>query len=87
MSKIHIIFLLLLHFYRITSGYLNARQEPESYYAATGAVGGVHPRTEIRELQRDPIMWNLFLLALRDFQDMDQNEIDSYYQIAGMNSI
>ncbi|KAF2438104.1 Di-copper centre-containing protein, partial [Karstenula rhodostoma CBS 690.94] len=54
-----------------------------TYYAITGAIGGIHPRLEIRQLQQNPIMWNLFLLALRDFQAIDQNNIDSYYQIAG----
>jgi tyrosinase len=28
-------------------------------------------------------MWNLFLLAMEEFEAMDQKEIDSYYQIAG----
>jgi len=56
---------------------------PGNYYAITGATGGVHPRLEIRELQKTGEMWNLYLLAMTEFQAMDQNTIDSYYQIAG----
>ncbi|KAH7132594.1 hypothetical protein B0J11DRAFT_601212 [Dendryphion nanum] len=61
------------------------RQAPGSYYAIRGPVGGVHPRLEIRELQKTGDMWNLFLLALTEFEAMNQNEIDSYYQIAGIH--
>ncbi|KAL5407144.1 hypothetical protein PMIN03_007376 [Paraphaeosphaeria minitans] len=66
---------------------LETRQGPGTHYAITGPIGGVHPRLEIRQLQQDPIMWNLFLLALRDFQAIDQNNIDSYYQIAGKTRV
>ena len=61
------------------------RQAPGSYYPITGATGGVHPRLEIRELQKNAEMYNLFLLALADFQALNQNNIDSYYQIAGIH--
>jgi tyrosinase len=62
------------------------RQVPGSYYPVTGATGGVFPRLEIRELERaGGEMWNLFLLALAEFQAMDQNAIDSYFQIAGVS--
>ena len=61
------------------------RQVPGSYYAITGATGGVHPRLEIRELQKNGEMWNLFLLALSEFEGLNQNDIDSYYQIAGIH--
>ena len=83
------IFIALLVYYLCWSCHgieianVNRRQGPGAYYIITGPVGGVHPRLEIRELQQNPIMWNLFLLAMREFQAMDQNEIDSYYQIAG----
>lgn len=60
-----------------------ARQAPGSYYPITGPSGGIHPRLEIRQLQQTGEMWNLFLLALQEFQAIDQTEIDSYYQIAG----
>lgn len=64
------------------------RQASTSYYAITGATGGVFPRLEIRELEKNGgEMWNLFLLAMTEFQAMDQNDIDSYFQIAGRTNI
>jgi tyrosinase len=69
-------------------GQLVTRQGPGSYYAITGATGGVFPRLEIRELEKaGGEMWNLFLLAFAEFQAMDQTVIDSYYQIAGKSRI
>ncbi|KAF2198311.1 Di-copper centre-containing protein [Delitschia confertaspora ATCC 74209] len=52
-----------------------------------GAVGdgSVYPRREIRELETDPDQWNVFLLGLRRFQRMDQSDMLSYYQIAGIH--
>jgi len=61
------------------------RQGPGSYYAITGATGGVYPRVEVRDLEKaGGEMWNLFLLSIQEFQGMDQHIIDSWYQIAGM---
>jgi len=57
------------------------------YFAITGAVGGVFPRLEIRTLQAKDEMWNLYLLAMMDFQAMDQNGIASYFQIAGIHGM
>ncbi|PVH98840.1 Di-copper centre-containing protein [Periconia macrospinosa] len=68
-------------------GKLVARQGPGSYYPVTGATGGVFPRLEIRDLEQTGEMWNLFLLALTDFEAMDQTIIDSYYQIAGIHGM
>jgi len=66
-------------------GQLVTRQGPGSYYAITGATGGVFPRMEIRELENaGGEIWNLFILAFAEFKAMDQTVIDSYYQIAGM---
>ena len=63
---------------------LESRQTGQ-YYAITGVkVGGVQPRLEIRDLQKQPEQWNLFLLALARFQAADQNNRESFYQIAGM---
>lgn len=55
------------------------------YNWCTGYVTGAVPlRREIRSLQKDfPDQWNLYLLGLKDFQDVDENEDLSYYQIAG----
>ncbi|KAJ4298888.1 hypothetical protein N0V90_004131 [Kalmusia sp. IMI 367209] len=63
---------------------LNTRQGTGSYYAITGPTGGVHSRLEIRELQHMGPMWNIFLLALVEFEAIDQSETDSYYQIAAL---
>ncbi|KAH7118957.1 hypothetical protein B0J11DRAFT_552225 [Dendryphion nanum] len=45
----------------------------------------IYPRLEIRELEKNEDQWHLFLLGLRKFQDMDQNDKLSYYQIAGIH--
>jgi tyrosinase len=66
---------------------MQTRQAPGSYYPITVATGGVHPRMELRELEKTGEMWNLFLLAMTDFQKMDQNTIDSWFQIAGIHGM
>ncbi len=54
--------------------------------AITGIkLAGVFPRLEIRQLEADEDQWNLFLLAMRHFQQTDQTDITSYYQIAGIH--
>jgi tyrosinase len=56
----------------------------DSYLSVVGVQGtGVQPRQEIRDLEKDADMWNMYLLALSRFQAMDQREKISYYQIAG----
>jgi tyrosinase len=67
----------------IASDLVEKRQGLGSYFAITGATGGVYPRLEIRELQKEGEMWNLYLLAMTEFQAMDQSNIASWYQIAG----
>jgi tyrosinase len=57
----------------------------DSYLSVVGVQGtGVQPRLEIRDLEKDTELWNMYLLALSRFQAMDQREKVSYYQIAGM---
>lgn len=52
--------------------------------AITGVQdGGLQPRLEIRTLAADSTQWNLFLLAMIAYQGSDQNELSSFYQIAG----
>ena len=54
-------------------------------YAITGVLdSGIEPRLEIRTLAADPIQWNLFLLAMIQYQGADQSQMLSFYQIAGM---
>ena len=65
---------------------LDARQAA-SYYGITGVkLGGVQPRLEIRQLQQNPEMWNLYLLAMEQFKNVDQDDKLSYYQIAGKST-
>jgi tyrosinase len=59
----------------------------DSYFSVVGVQGtGVHPRQELRDLEKDTETWNMYLLALARFQAMDQNEKISYYQVAGMTT-
>lgn len=46
--------------------------------------GTIPLRREIRDLEKDPDIWNLFILALSWMQYTDQNKWSSWYQIAGM---
>lgn len=62
---------------------LEARQG--GFYPINGPeVGGVQPRLEIRDVQSNPEMFNLFILATKRFQDMKQTDKLSYFQISGM---
>ena len=55
-----------------------------SYFSVVGVQGtGVHPRQELRELEKDTETWNIFLQAFARFQAMDQGEKVSYYRVAG----
>ena len=51
--------------------------------AASLGDGSVHPRLELRELEKNPDQWNIFLLGLKRFQEVDMSDKLSYYQIAG----
>ena len=55
-----------------------------SVLGVKGLIDGTHPRLEIRELEKKEDQWNLFLLGLWRFQNMNQKDKLSYYQIAGM---
>ncbi|KAF2733977.1 Di-copper centre-containing protein [Polyplosphaeria fusca] len=63
------------------------KRQATSPYVFTGATGGVQPRLEIRDLQKTGEMWNLYLLAMTDFQAMDQSKVDSWFQIAGIHGM
>ncbi|KAF1963307.1 Di-copper centre-containing protein [Byssothecium circinans] len=45
----------------------------------------VHPRLELRELEKDTLQWNIFLLGLQRFQNVSQDDKLSYFQIAGIH--
>ena len=44
----------------------------------------IHPRLEIRELERNPDQFNVYLLGMQRFQSVDQNDRLSYFRVAGM---
>lgn len=46
---------------------------------------GVQPRLEIRQVQQNADQWNIFLLGMKRFQETDQSDMMSYYQIAGIH--
>ena len=61
---------------------LEARQG--GFYPINGpSVGGVQPRLEIRDVQTNAEMFNLFILATKRFQEMKQDDKLSYFQISG----
>ena len=71
-------FIISLHFYQVDS------------FAITGVSAGVNQVTGERPLRRDinelymsGPAWDLFILALHDFQETSQDDPFSYYQIAG----
>lgn len=65
---------------------LQRRQGQEPTVAIMGIqTYGVQPRLEIRQLEARPDQWNIFLLGLRRFQQTDQSNLTSYYQIAGIH--
>lgn len=62
-----------------------ARTDDGSFFSVVGVQGtGVHPRRELRELEKDAETWNIFLQAFARFQAMDQSDKVSYFQVAGM---
>jgi tyrosinase len=67
-----------------SGGSCGAPKADDSFFSVVGVQGtGVHPRQDLRVLEKDPETWNMYLLALMRFQAMDQNEKLSYYQVAG----
>ena len=60
---------------------------PFSVLGVAGVAGAsVHPRLEIRQLEQNADQWNVYLLGLNRFQQMNQTDLLSYYQIAGENN-
>lgn len=59
-----------------------------SIYPVLGVAGlGINttaPRLEIRELQRNPDLFNVYLLGLQRWQNTSQDDKLSYFQVAGM---
>jgi hypothetical protein len=67
------------------------RRQHGGVFSVLGIVafgdGTPHPRLEIRELEKDKDQWNVFLLGLHRFQNVDQDDELSYYKIAGESLI
>lgn len=67
---------------------LSRRQDTSNpQFVTTGVMNngsGVQPRLELRELAQDADSWNLYLLGLQRFMNVDENDQLSYYQIMGM---
>jgi tyrosinase len=56
----------------------------DSYFSVVGVQGtGIHPRQEIRDLEKDTETWNLYIQALARFQAMNEKDKTSYYQVSG----
>lgn len=63
---------------------LQSRQAGSGTFPITGIQNaGVQPRLEIRQMQQNSDMWNLFMLGLARFMQTDRSDKFSYYQIAG----
>jgi tyrosinase len=66
---------------------LERQSFPNDIYPVLGVAGlGVNvtqPRLEIRELQRNPDLFNIYLLALQRWQSTNQDDKLSYFQVAG----
>jgi hypothetical protein len=64
-----------------------AHKRDGGFFSVLGVAGlgdsSVHPRLEIRELEKNADQWNVYLLGLRRFQSTTQSDRLSYYQIAG----
>lgn len=59
------------------------------FFSVLGVAGvagaSIHPRLEIRQLEQNADQWNVYLLGLIRFQQMNQTDPLSYYQIAGIH--
>jgi hypothetical protein len=74
----------------VTNVYTLSRRQntTAAFYPVLGIAGlGVdttQPRLEIRELQRNPDLFNLYLLGLQRWQSTNQDDKLSYFQVAGV---
>jgi tyrosinase len=65
-------------------GYLRPRQLASTYPVTGIQQSSIQPRLEIRQLQEDfPDTFNIYLLGLQKFQQVDQSDPLSWYGIAG----
>jgi hypothetical protein len=47
----------------------------------------IHPRLEIRDLEKDPDQWNIFLLGFQRMKNMNSSDLLSYYAISGRSNV
>ncbi|CZT13854.1 related to tyrosinase precursor (monophenol monooxygenase) [Rhynchosporium graminicola] len=69
---------------------LPRRQNSESFlitgvHTGNGTNGSLPLRIEVRDLEKDPVAWNLFILGLDMLQYTPQADTLSWYQIAGIH--
>ena len=66
------------------------KRQTTALYVTTGVHTGQGPngsfplRLEIRELEKDPISWTLYILGLDMLQYKNQTEMLSWYQLSGL---
>lgn len=69
---------------------LPKRQSSESFpiigvHTGSDVNGSVPLRIEVRELEKDPVAWTLYILGLDMLQYTPQSDMLSWYQIAGIH--
>ncbi|WPG98938.1 Hypothetical protein R9X50_00174000 [Acrodontium crateriforme] len=65
---------------------LMSRQQQQ--VAVTGAQGNIQARYEIRQLHdHHPKQFDLFILAMQQFQNMPSSQTTSYFQVAGIHGV
>lgn len=76
---------LMNHMIQELAAPLQPRQQ--STFAVTGVTQfGVQPRIEIRQMQQDTDLWNIYIFGLVRMMQVNQSEQLSYYQIAGKSA-
>jgi hypothetical protein len=75
------------------STHLITKRQSSSTFSVTGVHTGSGPngslplRREIRDLEQDQKSWDLYILGLDFMQSVDQEEMLSWYQIAGLHTM
>ena len=59
--------------------------DPLAVKGAPVVNGTVPQRLEIRQLRKNTAQWNLYLLAMNEYQQMDKSDRRSYYQLSGIH--
>ena len=72
----------------VTNIHQHIRRQDDIYPVLGIPAQGVNttaPRLEIRELQRNLDLFNVYLLGLQRWQNASQDDKFSYFQVAGMS--